>query len=51
MKRVFSLYSEDSIVLSIIREADLDKDGQISFEEFVQAVNKCSPDNIVDRRK
>eukprot|EP00826_Nyctotherus_ovalis_P034675 TRINITY_DN2909_c0_g1_i5.p1 TRINITY_DN2909_c0_g1~~TRINITY_DN2909_c0_g1_i5.p1 ORF type:complete len:120 (-),score=33.59 TRINITY_DN2909_c0_g1_i5:184-543(-) len=42
IKRVFSACAEDNIILSIIREADLNNDGQISFEEFVEAVKKSA---------
>lgn len=42
VKRVFSACAEDGVILSIVKEADLNNDGQISFEEFVEAVNKSA---------
>jgi len=35
------------MILEIIKEADLNNDGEISFEEFVATINKCYKNHTI----
>ena len=40
IKRIFNSSSEDNIIVTILKDADLNNDNQISYEEFVEAMNR-----------